>query len=147
MKLKSRKIFDPIRKKVCDALPEEIVRQKLISHMISNLGFPKSLISIEKEIDALPHLTVRNETMRRADIICYSKGKESLFPLIMIECKAFRFNQKAIDQVLGYNEHVRASFIGIADEARVHVYWQEETGLKTIDFLPSFEELQRSVHV
>jgi len=133
--------------KACDALPEEIVRQKLIAHMISNLGFPKSLISVEKEIDELPHLTVRKETMRRADIICYSKGKESLFPLILIECKALRFDQKAIDQVLGYNELVRASFIGLADESRVHVYWQEESGLKSIDFLPTFEELQSSVHV
>ena len=80
------KLFDPIRKIFVPALPEEKIRQDLINKMIHKLGFPPSLIAVEKDLKHLPHIKDKSfsANKRRADIICFGKNihpKYELYPL------------------------------------------------------------------
>lgn len=146
------RIYDPIRKTYVLALPEEIVRQKLIHKMINELRFPKNLIAVEKDLLSLEHINEREfeSKKRRADIICFAKDihpKFSLYPLLMIECKAFKLNQKTIDQVLGYNYHIKACFVAIANGYEIKTFWynMKEEKYKSVNFLPGYLELVQMV--
>jgi len=146
------RIYDPIRKTYVLALPEEIVRQKLIHKMINELKFPKSFIAIEKDLLSLAHIN-KNEfesKKRRADIICFAKDIHPtylIYPLLMIECKAYKLNQKTIDQVLGYNYHIKAFFVAIANGYEIKTFWYniKEKKYKSVNFLPSYLELVQMV--
>lgn len=92
--------------------PEEQVRQALL-RQLNELGYPSSLIAVEKEIGA----------GRRADIICYHKVEGELKPYLLIECKAVSLNQAAINQVIGYNHDVQAPYIAVANQHEVRCGW------------------------
>lgn len=92
-------------------LPEERVRARLIDYLINNLGYPQGLIAVEKELGNLPHLKNSNVQKRRLDVLVFSKNL--LQPLLLIECKAEKATQAALNQVLGYNEVVKAPFVAI----------------------------------
>lgn len=117
--------FDPVRKKWVEATPEEIIRQKLLEHMLDHLGYPLSFLSVEKELALLPHLRLAYRDSipkRRADIIAFAKGIHAdyaLYPLLMIECKAVPLTPKFARQVIGYNEVVQAPFVALANEEQV----------------------------
>jgi len=110
-----RQIFDEVRKIWVRASPEEIVRQACLRRLIQELGFPKELLAVEKELqqiggalDAVPD--------RRLDIVCFARGihpEHLLSVLMMIECKENHLDQKAIDQIVGYHFLIRAPFIGL----------------------------------
>ena len=102
--------------------PEEIVRQALIVEMTKNLGFPKQLISVEREISTLPHLQGKKIPKRRFDIICFASSVEKdlpLYPLLLVECKAIALSESALAQVFGYNYYVKAHFIALANREGV----------------------------
>lgn len=145
------RIYDPIRKIAVLALPEEKVRQKLINRMIKELGFPKSYLAIEKDLCSLEHLKKEAlSTKRRADIICFAKDIHpnfTLYPLLMIECKAFKLSKKTIDQVVGYNHLIKAYFVAIANEYEIITIWYniKEKKYKSVNFLPSYSELTQMV--
>jgi hypothetical protein len=146
--LNSEKIYDPIRQKYVLALPEEIVRQALLLKMIKKLGYPKNLIAVEKDLNKLEHLKNKDITLkkRRADIICFGKDIKPdypLYPLLVIECKAIKLEQKTIEQVLGYNHLVEAYFVAIANRYEIITYWYNirENKYNSASFLPSYNEL------
>ena len=148
----SNKLYDPIRHCELPSFPEEKVRQKLIKKMIGELKFPKSLIAVEKDLKSLPHLlnVHFSSNKRRADIICFAKGindQYELFPLLLIECKAIKLTQKAIDQVLGYNHFVKAYFTCIANDKEIKTYWFDfkKKKYEYVDFLPSYDQLMKAV--
>ena len=43
-------IFDVLRRKYVSLTPEEWVRQHIVHYLIHDYGFPKSLISLEKQL-------------------------------------------------------------------------------------------------
>jgi hypothetical protein len=135
-----KKLFDPLRKIWVEALPEEIVRQNVLSHMIQDLGFPPSLIMVEKGLMQLPGRNVKVPQIRRMDILCYASLDE-LFPLLLVECKAEEMTEKALQQAAGYNQIVKARFLAVASKGKIKTFWQEQQILKSVDFLPSYKEL------
>lgn len=148
----SNLLFDPVRKVRVLPLPEEIIRQKLINKMINQLGYPISLLAIEKDLSNLPHLLNKKfpSQKRRADIICFAKGINSdfsIYPLLMIECKACKLTKKTIDQVLGYNHFVRSYFVSIANEKEIITFWYsiKKKQYSHINFLPGYEQLKQAV--
>ncbi len=150
--MKDNKIYDPIRKIYVSALPEEKVRQKLIHKMINELGFPKSLIAVEKDLLSLEHIKQKGyvSKKRRADIICFAKdidAKHLVYPLLMIECKAFKLNKKTIDQVIGYNHYIKAFFVAVANEYEIITCWYniKDKKYKSVNFLPNYTELIQMV--
>ena len=148
--MKLNKLYDSIRKKYVISYPEEVVRQKLILRMVNNLNYPKSLVTIEKDLCLLPHLQdvdIKN-LKRRADIIVFAKNIHPtylLYPLIMIECKAIKLNKSAIDQVIGYNYHVKAHFVAIANEDNIITLYKKNDSYKEINFLPNYNDLLKSI--
>lgn len=116
-----------IRKRWVAITPEEEVRQSLIQKMVSELGYPKGLISVEKKIGD-----------RRFDLVCYSKSAQ---PLLLVECKAGELNEAAENQAIGYNATVKAPFICLACPTAIKTFWQEQGRIASIPFLPTYAEL------
>ncbi len=137
-------LFDPFRKSLVAATPEEKVRQDLLQYMIEGLGFPKHLLVVEKQLSQLPHLEgVPSLPKRRADILCFAKGihpEFSLYPLLLIECKEGEVGKDAADQALGYNHYVRAPFVAIAGDRQTKMVFPKE-----LPFLPTYAQLLESI--
>lgn len=99
--------------------PEEQLRISLVEYMVQKLGYPRELISLEKEIALLPHLShLPKKTIpkRRIDILVFAKGEEGMRPLLMIECKAVALNESHVQQLISYNTFVQAPFIALVNE-------------------------------
>ena len=97
--------------------PEDLIRQVLVDQMVNRFGYPKELLGIEKELSSFPHLKGIKVPKRRFDLVCFStqiSQKYPLYPLLLVECKAIPLSINALDQVLGYNFYVDASFVAIA---------------------------------
>lgn len=120
---KPSQVWDEIRKSWVAATPEEIVRQLWLQRMIRELQYPKSLIAVEKKIPQL---------QRRIDILCYDPDCK---PLLLIECKCEDLDQKAIEQVVGYNHFVKAPFVAVVNEKEVRFQSME------LDRLPTYPEM------
>lgn len=117
-------LYDPIRKEWVADLPEERIRQALVQHMVEALGYPASLMAVEKALSQMPHLARHpgRLPLRRADVVSFAVGihpHHSIFPLLLVECKALSLGQKAVDQVIGYNHFLGAPFVALADHQRV----------------------------
>jgi hypothetical protein len=139
-------LFDPIRNQQVPATPEEIVRQKLIRYLIEELHYPKELIVVEKELSSLPHITTPKGEIpqRRADLILYGKGIHptySLYPMVLIECKAIPLNEAARQQVIGYNHYVQAYFIGLANEETLLFGEKQRGEWQFHDYFPTYQQL------
>jgi hypothetical protein len=142
-------LFDPVRLKKLALLPEEVVRQKLILQMTLNLGYPKGLIAVEKELESLPHLEGKKIPLRRADLLVFAKNLHPLYPLyplLIVECKKDRLSDGALRQALGYNYYVKAYFVAVAGKDEVRLAFQNQSGKQQVlDFLPSYAALVEAV--
>ena len=142
----NRQLYDELRGRYVAATPEEHVRQSVLREMVQILGYPKTLIAVEKELKELPHLTYLALPQRRIDILCY--GKEihpayPLYPLLLIECKAKAIDAEAKEQLMGYNNHVGAYFIALAAPSERQFGYLDKKTQRTLFHprLPSYLEL------
>lgn len=147
-------LFDPIRNCTVLALPEEKVRQNLIYTMIEDLDYPKSMISVEKDLKNMPHIVDKDfsSNKRRVDILCFSPNiskEDPLYPLLLIECKAIPLDQKVIQQAIGYNHYIKACFLCVVNQDEIKTLWFDEVkhDYISIDFLPTYKELENAVRV
>ena len=136
--------FDPYRQQLVLATPEEIVRQKLLQLMTTQLGYPRQLVSVEKSLKEFPHLQRKGQLpSRRADIVCFAKGihpEFSLYPLLLIECKEGKVGGDAASQALGYNYYLQAPYVAIAGEDEVFLIHPQK-----LSFLPTYRELVEKI--
>ena len=128
------------------ATPEEHVRQGVLKKMIYELGYPKALICVEKELKELPHLAHVSTPRRRIDILCYAKEIHPaypLYPLLLIECKAGAIDAQAKEQLTGYNSSVGAYFIALAAPSEVQFGYLDKKSGRTLFHpgLPAYQEL------
>jgi hypothetical protein len=142
------RLYCPIRKIEVADLPEERVRQQLIAYMVQERGFPADLLAVEKELRQMPHLQLTPHALpqRRADLLCFAKDihpHHSLYPLLLVECKAIPLNQKVLYQVAGYNHFIQAYFIAITDGQQMKTGWRETASRQYtfIDGLPTYSQL------
>ncbi len=121
----NQQIFDEVRSQWVKATPEEIVRQSVLRKMVGQLGYPRELIAVEKEIGELLQEQGAAPPQRRIDIVCFTTILEGgLKPLIVIECKDEPLTQQAIDQVIGYNCLIRAPYLSVVTPYEEVVgYW------------------------
>ena len=118
--------------------PEEIVRQGFLQKMIGELGFPKSLISVEKQLSSA-------KKDRRFDILVQVPGGDGLKALVLVECKAKEINKGAFEQALGYNRTIKAPFLCLTNGKETKTFWLEKGKMVSVPFLPSFSELYKSI--
>lgn len=100
-------IFDAIRRKYVRLTPEEWVRQHFLHYMVSNLGYPATLIVVEA---ALKY----NNMTRRFDILaCRPDGS----PALVVECKSpsVEITQAVFNQVAVYNLTIEADFLAVTN--------------------------------
>lgn len=139
------KIYDPFRKSFFVERPEEKVRQKLLHLMIDDLGYPKGLVSIEKDLRLLPHLKEEKKfpPKRRVDILCFAQDLHPnypLYPLLVVECKAEALTRKVVEQAIGYNHFIKAFFICVANETAIKFFFFGHEHEQELDFLPSYSQ-------
>lgn len=134
-------LWDPIRSLYVKATPEEKVRQKWISIMLGPLGYPKGLLSVEKDLASFVRDPKSLDPNRRIDILCYTPYKEGLRPLLLIECKAKEKFAKAEQQILGYNEVIQAPFLCVIQGEVTKTFWFQNGALHSVPFLPPYQQL------
>ena len=125
---------------------EEDVRQALLSEMTERLGYPISLIALEKEIAQLPHTNGQGRG-RRLDLVCMAPGihpRFPLYPLLIVECKKEQLDSAALRQALGYNAIVQAPFVCLANGQERRTYLRKGQTWEHIPFLPPFAQLVAS---
>lgn len=132
-----REVFDDIRSCWVSATSEEIIRQLWLRKMVLELGYPKELIAVEKELKSFPHLFHESVPDRRLDILCYHKN-EILSPLLLIECKAIPLTSKALDQVLGYNTFIQAPVVAVVNERSIYLRYHLNSERYELSHLPSY---------
>lgn len=138
-----------IRKNVVVATPEEIVRQGLLNLMIEKLEYPFGGFAIEKSLREMPHLTELRGRIpkRRSDLIFFDQGIHPsfpLYPLLLIECKSVKLTRATVNQALGYNAHLKAYFITIANQDEIRTGWfcKERTETIFVQGIPHYKELR-----
>lgn len=140
--------YDLSREKWITKKPEEWIRQKWLHYLIKDLGYPKELISLEKGIHTLVQAANTKIPMRRIDIICFAKQaeKESLLPLLTIECKIGKIKESHFRQIMGYNYYIRSRFIAVVNETEAYTLWLDTSTqeYRRIDFIPYFKDLIKS---
>ncbi len=119
--------------------PEEKIRQSLLVFMQEELLYPKELISVEKALSAFPHLKGKKLPNRRFDIAVLQA--KTFLPLLIIECKAVPLNQKAFDQVIGYNHLVNAPFLALANGKEIITLIKEGSTYQKVLGLPEYKTL------
>lgn len=100
-------IFCQVRRKFLVLTPEEWVRQHLISFLNKDLGYPLSLMKIERQVKG-------GQRTKRADlIICNPQGA----PQFLVECKAptEKLDRETFFQVGRYNRHLNAGLLLISN--------------------------------
>lgn len=134
-------IWDPIRGLHVAASPEERVRQKWILQMIGPLGYPKGLLSVEKDLASLPHKKQMFDPNRRIDLLCYTPCPDGLRPLLLVEFKAEDEGVSGIRQLFGYNERIQAPFVALIQGNAASTFWKEGEKIGSVPFLPSYSQL------
>ena len=134
-------LYDEVRKLWVVATPEEIVRQNLLKKMMEKLSYPRELLSVERALgDLCPGR--QGVPFRRVDIACFAKGKEGLFPLLLIECKeSASLAVSALAQVQGYNHFLGASFMAVSHPEGETFYYPSEKGFSFLPYLPKYTDL------
>jgi hypothetical protein len=131
-------IFDSFRKKYVLLTPEEWVRQHFLQYLVESLGYPASLIAVEKEFRF-------NRMKKRTDILVHNRQGE---PVLLVECKSPSVSVSAdvFDQIGLYNLTYKVPWL-IVTNGMKHYCCQlnEETGdYEFIDSIPAWREVQLS---
>ena len=128
-------IFDPIRKKFIQLTPEEWVRQHILNHLISNLGYPATRTKVESGLKY-------NELQKRSDILIYDS---QLNPQVLVECKApnVSLGQRVVEQIAAYNKICRAPLIIITNGLNTYAgICKIGGGIEMLREIPSYQELK-----
>lgn len=139
-KIKNREnklyIFDIIRKKQVVLTPEEWVRQHFIHFLIEEKKFPKSLISVEKQLKI-------NKLAKRTDILVFNQLG---YPHIIVECKApsIKISQDTFDQIAKYNLKLEAKYLILTNGIQ-HYYCSMDHKNMRYQFLESVPDFSKKL--
>lgn len=88
-------VLDVFRKKYVPWTPEEEVRQRFARYLVTEKGYPGSLMMTEQSLKV-------NDLARRCDILVHKPAGR---PAVLVECKApsVGISKEVFDQVARYN--------------------------------------------
>ena len=120
-------IFDEVRNKFIVNTPEEWVRQNTVKYLCEELGYPRSLIVLEKQFQL-------HRRIKRTDIIVYDNSGAAQ---ILVECKrpSIKITQSTFDQAFRYNIALKIPYLLITNGEELyccHVKGEEVTFVKDI---------------
>jgi hypothetical protein len=129
-------IFDPFRKKYVHLTPEEWVRQHFLNYLVSDRGFPSSLITVEKEF-------IFNRMKKRTDILVHTRQGD---PVLIVECKAPSVPVTAgvFDQIGLYNLSYRVPWLIVTNGLKHYCvrYDMQEGEYRYAQHIPAWQEIQ-----
>lgn len=125
-------VFDVIRKKKLVLTPEEWVRQHIVSYLILEKNYPRSLFILERGLKY-------NHLPKRLDVLVVDRNGN---PYLIIECKApeVPLSQKTLEQVCLYNHSIKAKFLAISNGIN-HVclaYSEQDRKFTPMEMFPDF---------
>ena len=128
-------IFDIIRRQYVALTPEEWVRQHFVHFLISEKGYPQSLMANEVQLKL-------NGMSRRCDTVAYDR---TLCPRVIVEYKAPTVNitQQVFDQICRYNMVLQVDYL-IVSNGLAHYCCKVDNTTHNYTFLkdiPSYEEV------
>jgi type I site-specific restriction endonuclease len=128
-------VFDAIRKKYVALTPEEWVRQHFLHFLVSQKGYPPSLIAVEKGLKV-------NQMQKRFDAVVFDKRGN---PLVLIEFKSpkVELDQKTFDQVSMYNLKMKVNYLVISNGLKHYCCRMdyEKDAYYFLKEIPSYNEL------
>jgi len=118
--------------------PEELVRQRIVDHLIEELGVPESLISTEYHLGR-----ISPRIRERADIVVWAVKDEHV--MLVIEVKAEDFTTGApLEQVMRYQKTLKSTYVGVAcnhDCSLLQIYKVVNGKPMPLKAQPSFSEM------
>lgn len=134
-------LFDPIRQRLIQVTPEELVRQKFIQYLTDELSVPLYMINTE-----VPVSRFYKGTSGRVDIVVYGNRRDNLVePVLIVECKAdhIPLTEGVFDQVFRYDEVVQADTVAVTNGQVAFVAsWDEgEKRYRSLQNLPTYDKL------
>jgi hypothetical protein len=119
-------IFDIIRRQYVALTPEEWVRQHFVHYLISEKGYPQSLMANEVQLKL-------NGMSRRCDTVVYDR---TLRPRVIVEYKAptVSITQQVFDQICRYNMVLQVDYL-IVSNGLVHYCCKVDNNTHTYTFL------------
>lgn len=132
--------LDPVRQKLIYITPEETIRQKMISYLMSELNVPKEAILVEEH---LSHYGVNSK--RRADIIVHGTQDETDYPVLVVECKApeIYLDQKVHEQVFDYCDSLGVDYAMVCNgyEMFCYKYSEKKNEYEELSIVPKYQEM------
>jgi len=133
-------IFDVVRRKYVRLTPEEWTRQHFVHHLINQLGYPKSLIKLERGIRYSHH-------QRRPDIVVYNRSGK---PWMLVECKAPQvdLSMKILEQLARYNPGLQAQLLVMTNGIE-HCCWRvsyDPFSHELLQEIPAFDSLAKLIN-
>ena len=100
-------IFDFLRRKYVALTPEEWVRQHFVHFLVSQKGYPKTLLANEVELKV-------GEKRLRCDTLLYNQEAR---PRMIVEYKAptITLQQKTFDQISVYNLLLKVDYLVVSN--------------------------------
>ena len=125
-----RQIFDGLRKSWVALTPEEWVRQNIVRWLTMTLGYPSSLIALERELTL-------GALRKRFDILVHDREHR---PWMMVECKApeIKLGEAVLKQVLTYNMSIPVPFLVVTNGNECHVAERKDGTLTWLTEMPAF---------
>lgn len=113
-------VYDIVRKKHVILQPEELVRQLVIHHLVTEKNAPLSKMRVEMGLKV-------NELAKRCDILIFDK---QLKPYFLVECKAanVRVDQTTFDQIARYNLPLQVPYLMVTNGLATYCCRMEEDG-------------------
>lgn len=107
-------VWDLVRRKYVTLKPEEMVRQLIIHFLVEELKYPKTSISIERQIK-------HQGSSKRYDLIAYNS---QFNPFILFEFKSFnvRLDHATFIQSAIYNSQIKAEYLCITNGVEAYCY-------------------------
>jgi len=129
-------IFDRFRGKFVRLTSEEWVRQHFLNFLVTQKGYPPSLIVVEASLNY-------HRLKKRSDILVYGPRMN---PCLVVECKApeIEITQTVFDQVAMYNMSLTVDFLVVTNGLQ-HYACQVDHRMKTFKFLKEVPEYQEII--
>ena len=111
--------------------PEEWVRQNVLLYLTKTLGYPLSLVAVERQI-------MVGKMKKRFDVLLYDRSAK---PFMVIECKEMGeiLTEQVIMQALRYNMTLQAPFVAVTNGLHCAACQLLGDQPKWIKALPAFE--------
>jgi len=123
-----------VRKKWVVLTPEEWVRQHLTAYLHHDLGYPLSLMRIERQVKG-------GARRQRADISIHNSNGKAL---MLVECKApdEPLNRETIFQAGRYNRHIEAPYLLVSNGMKHFCCAVDGEQLTFLDAIPFHSSLK-----